>query len=453
MRERATRSSYRGLSASYNALYDAMDFSMTLWKRKWFPSVQSLLSLPDSPLEACSRIFQHWSKKSRGPEIEGVFTCVEIVQYIYDCLESGIGISVPVMDACVGALSITLDSSQLVLPARDIGLFKEGWSEFCRSISALFQAEHSGPVSKSPTSMQYNLKEFRTFCAQRPELQNCVDTVKRFISGKEHSFALIPFFLSAAPRNESPGMGHWVTIQLEFSCRPKRMTSEWVVQNSYMSAGDSLAPIRNSFSSLKDMDLILLHLLCAAVSSAWPCRLKNNITLDKAPKGCSLPLQAAGNGCAVFILATICAASSLSHANMEMTNEDNDGVDILPFDISCFDGKGEVLGRRVLASIGMVRLYQFGKFVQWGRNSQRGKSLMAMYLCWERQEYLRQSAAPEDDTRFVQGEVIFQGEMKMDAIVEYRGDFGARADESLGSRRKFELSDSFRNLISGGIRK
>jgi hypothetical protein len=69
-------------------------------------------------------------QENRGLEIEGVFTCVEIVQDIYDGLESGIGISVPVMDACVGALSLTLDSSQHVLPARDIGLFKEGWSDF-----------------------------------------------------------------------------------------------------------------------------------------------------------------------------------------------------------------------------------------------------------------------------------------------------------------------------------
>jgi hypothetical protein len=112
-----------------------------------------------------------------------LYLCGNCTRYLR-CLESGIGISVPVMDACVGALSLTLDISQHVLPAWNIGLFKEGWSEFCRSISALFQAEHSGPVSKSPTSMQYIMKEFRNFCAQRPELQNCVDTVKRFISGK-----------------------------------------------------------------------------------------------------------------------------------------------------------------------------------------------------------------------------------------------------------------------------
>jgi hypothetical protein len=134
-------------------------------------------------------------------------------------------------------------------------------------------------------------------------------------------------------------MGHWVTVQLEFSCRKKADVFRVGYAELHMSAGDSLSAKCNSFSSLKDVDLILLHLLCAAVSSVWPCRLKNNITLDKAPKGCSLPLQTAGNGCAVYTLATICAASSLSNANMEMTNEDNDGVDILPFDISCFDGK------------------------------------------------------------------------------------------------------------------
>jgi hypothetical protein len=156
---------------------------LEMWKRKWFPRVQALLSIPDSPLEACSRTFQHWSEKSRGSEIESVFACVGIVQDIYDGLESGIGISVPVMDACVGALSLSLDSSPYILPAPDIGLFKEVWSNFRRSISALFPAEHSGPVSKSPTSMQYIMKEFRNFCAQRPGLQNCVDTINRCISG------------------------------------------------------------------------------------------------------------------------------------------------------------------------------------------------------------------------------------------------------------------------------
>jgi hypothetical protein len=84
----------------------------------------------------------------------------------------------------------------------------------------------------------------------------------------------------------------------------------------------------------------------------------------------------------------------------------------------------------------MVRLYQFGKFGQCGRDSQRGKTLMARYLCWEKQEYLRQSVAPEEDTKFVQGEVIFQGEMKVDTLVEYRSDFGAHTDESRGSTQR-----------------
>jgi hypothetical protein len=274
-----------------------------------------------------------------------------------------------------------------------------------------------------------------------------LETLKADIRKKGPNTLLFPLIIGrSAVRRGNASMGHWVAIEYTLDYNRGRKSGCRSLLNLCVRVGDSIISRGESFGSLKEDHLFMIDALCAACTTFRPERIpKSNLTLDKSPEGCEIPVQVRENGCAAYTLATICRSNAhpqrpdLSSSSACATSHNL----ITPFYPSLFDGTGKKEARSVMIYLAMIRLYQYGSFVFWSRPCAGEVSLMVRYVEWERDQ------GNEYDVLELR-EVCFKGLVPVSTV---NGVHEKAISPEAHQEQSIILSEEVLRKVAGGIRK
>jgi hypothetical protein len=418
--------------------------SMKLWLGNGY---EALHDVPRSPVDLCTVVFTHWMSQTR---LRGsaVFRATGLVGELAKVAQVGSGVGVEVMDACLVTMESMIDSSVIFLHARDVLAFLDVAEPIlCDAHASYGTAARGGCLlADSPQCFRDWTERFKAACVSRPHVHKVLEKLRTQVREECPLILLCPLLIGRkVVQRGNSSMGHWVVIEFELKYKTDRQRTPKSLRNVLLRVGDSLVAKDNPpFQSLLLEHLCLLDVLCAVCTSFLPTRIETvNLTLDKYPAGCNLPIQVRGNGCAAYAVATI-AAAKVRIAHYGKKHGSSDAIPfseaIKPFHASLFDGEGEVNARYVLIYLAWIRLYQYGRFVVWSQPSAGEGSMMVRYVAWE----IAHGAQPDTVEAI---EVCFRGSL---SVVTVLG-----CDESSGFSRdgRFLLGDNFLRRLAGGIRK